>query len=587
MVNGVIKRSDSSRVRLRIISIFFFVVTVWIVVRLFVLQIVQHDAYAFFALNSHEIYQKIHAERGKIFFKDSRTGKEYPAAINKTFYLVHAVPREMAAEEIPSTTQKIIALLGYTDEEKKQGVINRLNKKTSAYQVVDRKVPEEVYEKIQEARLKGVYGTPQEYRYYPEEHLASNVLGFCSVDERGTSVGHYGLEEYWNNKLAGNPGYIAGERGRLGSWITLAGRKVVTAENGADLVLTIDRALQSQACRILEENRQKYSAEHASLVLMNPATGAVLAMCSFPDFDPNNYAAAPSLDAYNNQAIYGSYEPGSVFKTFTMAAGIDLGLISPGTTFTDPCKRVINGFTVRNADGKCYGEQTMTGVLENSINTGVVWVEEKLGNTRFKDYIEKFGFGQKTGITVNTEVAGDISSLSKKGQIFGANGSFGQGLTATPLQLAVAYSAVANGGKLLKPYLVEEVRYASGKVEKTVPQLVEQILSPRTTELLKGMLTSVIERHSKGARLPGYYLAGKTGTAQIASRGGYSATDTNHTFAGFGPVDKENPFVLVVTFNKPARRWAEDTASPVFKQIMKFVLDYYEVPKEKNSTASH
>ena len=223
----------------------------------------------------------------------------------------------------------------------------------------------------------------------------------------------------------------------------------------------------------------------------------------------------------------------------------------------------------------------MTGVLENSINTGVIWVEEKMGNPAFLNFVEKFGFGKKTGIALNSESAGDVSALEKKGQIFGAVGSFGQGITATPLQLAVAYSALANGGNLLKPYIVQEIRYPDGRVEKTAPKVTEEVISPRTSKLISGMLASVVDHgQAKYGAVKGYFVAGKTGTAQIAGKGGYSQNDTNHTFAGFAPAD--NPkFVLIVRYEKPQRAWADSTAAPTFADMAKFVLEYYNIPKER------
>ena len=562
--------------RIRYVAVFFLILAGWIVVRLFVLQIVQHKYYALFALNAHEIYRKLHPERGQVFFQDTRTKQEYPAAVNKEFYIVYAVPKEMPPSEVATTTAQIIRILDIQDEDQKKGLEQKFAKTDSVYAPVAKKIPEEKVIALREAKLKGIYITPQTYRYYPEERLAASVLGFTGSDNDGNMVGRYGIEGYWEKELVGKGGLLAGERGALGSWIATAGRTTIAPENGVDLLLTIDRALEYKACERLREGLVEYKAKSAALVLMDPMTGAVLAMCSLPDFDPNNYSKVKDIAAFNNTSIFTSYEPGSVFKPITMAAGLDLGLVSPTTVFTDPCDIVINGYHVRNAERKCYGEQTMTQVLEKSINTGMVWVEERVGGDRFREYAQKFGFGNKTGVNLNTEAAGDISSLDKKGQIFGANGSFGQGLTATPLQLAAAYAAIANEGKLPKPYIVEEVRYANGKKERTLPSVAEQVVSPRAAKLLSGMLVSVVENHYHAAKIKNYYVAGKTGTAQIAERGAYSIDRTNHTFAGFAPADHPR-FVLIVKYEEPEQHWAEQTALPVFRDVMKFALDYYGV----------
>jgi cell division protein FtsI/penicillin-binding protein 2 len=303
-------------------------------------------------------------------------------------------------------------------------------------------------------------------------------------------------------------------------------------------------------------------------------------MCSLPDFNPNDYADVKDVSQYNNTTIFTPYEPGSVFKSIAMSAGVDLGLVSPNTTFTDPCVRVFNGFEIHNAMNKCYGVQTMTQVLENSINTGMMFVADKLGNKRLSDYVKKYGFGQKTGIELGPEAAGDVSSLDKKGQIYAAVGSFGQGLTATPIQLAAAYSAIANQGILPKPYIISEIRYADGKREITTPKLSEPVISARTAKLLSSMLVSVVDNHYRAAKIPGYYVAAKSGTAQIAERGKYSEERTNHTFAGFAPAT--NPqFVLVVKYEEPERKWAEQSALPTFRNLLAFALQYYAVPNDR------
>lgn len=572
-------KTASPEGRLQLIAAFFLIVAVLIIARLFILQVIDHDYYTLFAQNSHEMYQKLHAHRGAIYWQDTRSHQEFPAAVNRDYDLVYAVPREISPGAVASTTDKLMALLGTTADTDRQNIIEHLSAEKSYYAPLFKKVSSTLAATIKEARLPGIYTTPQEYRFYPEDGLGGNVLGFVGSDVSGNLVGRYGLEQYWEQKIAGRGGFVEGVKGALGSWISLSDRRLIAPTDGADLVLTLDRTLEYTACARLAQGLKDYNAKSASLILMNPKTGAILAMCSLPDFDPNNYSTVTDQAAFNNTGIFTLYEPGSVFKPFGLGAGLDLSLVSPNTTFTDPCVRVINGYTIRNAQQKCYGAQTMTGVLENSINTGMIWVEEKLGHDRFRDYVEKFGFGKRTGITLSGEVAGDISSLEKKGPIFGAVGSFGQGLTVTPLQIVTAYAAIANNGKLPKPFIVQEVRYANGKIEKTSPESTEQVLTPHAAQMLSAMLTSVVENHYTRAKIPGYYVAGKTGTAQIPGPGGYTE-DTNHTFAGFAPAT-DPQLVLLVKFEKPDKRWAEQTALYVFKDVLSFALDYYNLPHDK------
>ena len=572
------KETDNS---LRIISILVLLFAVIIIARLFILQVSEHQYYSDLALDNHEIYKQLYPRRGSILLQDTRDKtKQYPAAVNRQYYLLYAVPRDIPQDQISSTTNFLAGILNFTPEEKNT-LLAKLSKSADPYEPVAKKISEELKNQIETEKLKGINTLGQEFRYYPEGNLAANVLGFTGQNQNGDLSGRYGIEGFWDKSLTGTSGFLAGEQGALGGLIPMADRTLKQAEDGTNLLLTIDRNLQYKACERLREGYEKYEAKSGALILMDPKTGAILAMCSLPDFDPNNYSDVKDVGVYNNTSIFTPYEPGSVFKSIIMAAGLDLGLVGPFTTYTDTGERIINGHKIRNALDKKYGLATMTNVLESSINTGMIWVEEKIGQSLFKEYVEKFGFGKKTGIGLDTEAAGDIASLSKSAEIYDAVGSFGQGFTATPLQLVTAYAALANGGKMPKPYIVDEVRHANGMIEKTEPQ-TEVVISPNTDKLITGMRISVIEHgHSQAEKLPNYYIAGKTGTAQIASRGEYSADVTNHTFIGYFPAT--NPkLVLLVKYEAPQANWAESTAAPVFKDVAKFSLDYYGIPGDKN-----
>src|SRR3989344_2961501 len=565
---------------LRAASVLTLLMALVIMARLFVLQAVERKYYSALALDSHEIYEQLYPRRGSIFLQDTRvTAKEYPAAVNRQYYTLYAVPRDIPPDKISSTTDFLAGILNYTPEEKNI-LLAKLSKSGDPYEPLAKKISEDLKNQIQSANLPGINMAAQEFRYYPEGNLAANVLGFIGQDKNGDLSGRYGIEGVWETSLTGKSGFLAAERGALGSLIPLADRTLKHAEDGADLLLTIDRNLQYKACERLREGFEKYQAKSGALILMNPKTGAILSMCSLPDFDPNNYSNVKDVSVYNNTAIFTPYEPGSVFKPLIMSAALDLGLVNPFTTYTDPGERIINGRKIHNALNKIYGLVNMTNVLESSINTGMIWVGEKIGQNRFKEYVEKFGFGKKTGISLDTEAAGEISSLSKSAEIYNAVGSFGQGLTATPLQLITAYAALANGGRMPKPYIVDEVRRPNGQIEKTEPQ-TEVVISPNADKLITAMLISVVERGgSKIAKLNDYYVAAKTGTAQIAKGGGYAADETNHTFVGYFPAS-DPKLVLLVKYEIPQANWAEATAAPVFKDVATFALNYYGIPGDK------
>lgn len=568
--------------RLRFLYSMLLIGAVLLCIRLGMLMVVNHDYYVARAASLHEVYVELFPRRGEVYVQDSRSKEEYPLAMNRDYFTVFADTTKIRDDETAEALAETLAeIFGY-DDEKKLAVFLQLNKRTDPYEPLEQRIDEAVVRHIQEKKLPGIHFARKAYRVYPEGRFAAPVIGFVGKDDAGNDIGSYGIEGYWQRELAGKLGFFEGERSAGGFRIPIVGSIKQEQEDGADMLLTIDRTLQYQACRMLEEGMAQYGASGAALVILEPKTGAIRAMCSFPDFDPNTYNQVPSIDRYNNKTIFEPYEPGSIFKPIAMAAALNEELVNPSTPFYDP------GFTdkyctkpIRNADGGVYEQTTMTGVLENSINTGMVKVAELLGKKRFKTYIEAFGFGVKTGVGLNTEVSGNISTLSENSDdtldCYTATASFGQGITATPLQMVAAFGAIANGGVLMKPYIVEEVRYSSGKIERYTPTILKEVISRRAATLLSGMLVTVIDSGQAGrAAVPGYYVAGKTGTAQIAGRGGYTE-ETNHSFVGFAPVD-DPAFVMLVKYEKPAPRFSSLSAAPTFGRIAAFVLQYYGVP---------
>ena len=356
------------------------------------------------------------------------------------------------------------------------------------------------------------------------------------------------------------------------------------ATDGSDLVLTIDRTVQYIVCEKLKASVSRHGADAGTAIVMDPQTGAVMAMCSSPDFDPNVYNQVTDVSVFNNPAVFGQYEPGSVMKPITIAAAIDQGAVTPATTYEDTGSVEIAGFTIKNSDEEAHGTQTMTEVLEKSLNTGAIFAAQAVGKDVFRSYLERFGLGIKTGIEFSPESPGDISSLKRRGEIYVATASFGQGVTATPMQMLAAFAALANDGKLMRPYIVAEIRRSDGGLEKTEPRLVRQAIGERTATLLGGMLTNVVENgHGKRAGVAGYYVAGKTGTAQVSNPNGpgYLEGVTIGTFIGFAPV-ADPAFAMIVRIDHPRDvRFAESTHAPLFGEISAFLLQYLQIPPER------
>jgi len=431
--------------------------------------------------------------------------------------------------------------------------------------------------------IKGLGFSEKAYRFYPEGNVGANLLGFVGFvgdQERG----RYGLEEYFDQELYGRSGSIKVERDAKGQAIIINDREYLKPENGADLILTINHSIQFMACQKLNEAVIKYGADGGSVIIMEPQTGAILAMCSNPDYDGNNYQNVENIQDFTNPAVFSQYEPGSIFKVLTMAMALDQGKVTPQTTYDDTGRVEIVDYKIENSDHQANGLQTMTEVLEKSLNTGAIFAMRQVGPDMFSDYVKAFGFGEKTGLELTGESKGDIKNLLNKPihELYAATASFGQGLSVTPIQMVSAFSAIANKGVLMKPHLVKEIVKPDGSKIETKPQMIRQVISEKVATMLGGMMVNVVENgHGKRAAAKGYYVGGKTGTAQVASRGGYEKNINIGSFAGFAPVD-DPKFVMLVRIDRPRNvEWAESSAAPLFGQLAEYMLNYWQVPKTR------
>jgi cell division protein FtsI (penicillin-binding protein 3)/stage V sporulation protein D (sporulation-specific penicillin-binding protein) len=387
-----------------------------------------------------------------------------------------------------------------------------------------------------------------------------------------------------DKELAGMPGELVAEHDPSGAQIFGTTMNEKPAQDGVNLILTVDKTIQFQAQSVLADMVSKNGADSGDIIIMNPKTGAILAIASYPDFDPNNFGKVTDPSVFNSQSVTGSYEPGSTFKAITMAAAIDGGKITPDTTYTDTGKVAVDNYVIKNAEGPPRGLQTMTQVLDWSLNTGAIFAENQLGNPDFLKYVKAFGFGQYTGIELS-EAKGDISGITKGNVAVNFDtASFGQGILVTPLQMVEAYGALANGGKMMKPYIVQSKIYPDGAIKNTQPESVGQVVSAQTAATVDAMLVDVVENgFGKQAKVPGYYMAGKTGTAQVAVNGKYLANDNIGSFIGFGPV--ENPqFVMLVRVDHPRdASFAESTAVPPWGKLAQFILNYMQIPPSRTA----
>ncbi|MFH0853230.1 MAG: penicillin-binding protein 2 [bacterium] len=572
----VIRKQSKSRNpdRITVLVVLLFGFSSLLLIRLFTLQVLAHGFYEILAAGQYEISQKLMPVRGEIFAQDRYSGDQlFPLATNMDTYLAYAIPKRVNDAE--KVAEEIAPLL----QVDKEIIMPRLSKSEDLYEPLQHDISEETKLAVEGLNFDGIEFARESKRYYPENNIGSHILGFVGNDGN-EKVGQYGLEQFYQSELAGEVGFLQAERDAAGRWITVGDKLLEEAKDGDDLILTIDRTVQYTVCSKLSESVQKHGAEDGAAIVMDPNTGAIIAMCGYPDFDPNNYGEVEDLDSFINTAIT-SYEPGSIFKSITMAAALDTGAITPNTTYVDEGSVQISKYTIKNSDGKAYRQQTMTQVLEKSLNTGAIFAVQQTGNDVFYDYVKKFGFGEATGVELGSESAGNLGELSSGKDIYAATASFGQGITVTPLQMAAAFSAIANGGTLYQPYIVDEIVKPNDFRIKTEPKSHGQVISQNTSTTLSAMLVNVVKNgHGQRAGVPGYYIAGKTGTAQMPSTNG-SGYDPNRTigsFIGFGPVG-DPKFVIITKIVDPKDvRFAESTAAPLFGEIAQFLLNYYEIP---------
>jgi cell division protein FtsI/penicillin-binding protein 2 len=593
----------SKNIRLNILAVIIFIFGGIIIFRLFSLQILNHDFYSAMAAGQHEISESLLPERGKILIQEiGDSSTLYPLATNQSLYQVYVEPNKVEnSEELSEKLTDIfftrseieikegdtpeILEAKYKEEREKvfQEILSKVGKGNDPYEPLRKGVSENTVSSIKALNVSGIGFIKESARFYPEKNIGSHFLGFLGT-KNDEKIGQYGLEGYFETELAGKKGYIESEKDVAGRWIPISGRSWEKAENGTDLVLTIDRNIQFFACEKLREAVAKHQADGGSVIIMDPKTGAIWAMCSHPDFDPNDYSKISDINIFNNPAIFYQYEPGSIFKAITIAAALDLDKITPTTTYNDEGFLKIGGYTIRNSDLKAHGIQTMTQVLDESLNTGVVFALNKMGIEAFRKYVNDFGFGVMTGIELNYEASGNVKSLENKGEIWGATASFGQGISVTPIQMVSAFGALANNGKLMKPYIIDRMEKNTGEIINTSPKVVQQVISGRAATLLGGMLVSVVENgHGKRAGVSGYYVAGKTGTAQVPKKDGvgYEQDVTIGSFIGFAPVE-DPKFVMLTKIDHPRDViWAESSAAPLFGEIAQYVLNYLRVPPNR------
>lgn len=520
-------------------------------------------------------FRTFYPERGEIYDRQGHL-----LAGNRTVYEVGVSLNEM--EDPESLAYILGTYLGLTFEE----VFNQLTDSPETWQYVviqdyvDANTVAALQQLIQQTedagdfRLTGISFKPHFQRSYPENALASNILGFVTRDGRG----YFGIEEKYNDLLAGNPVQV---------WVPSDPNKateIPRVPNGTTLVLTVNRDLQSRVESILDQSLYEYGAQNGAIVVMNPRNGEILAMATTPRMDLNNYNIYFSLfdnGSQYNRPIGMAYEPGSVVKVLTMAAALDSGTVTPATTYIDTGSIQVGGITIQNWNRDSWGQQDMVGCLQHSLNVCMAWLSTQMGPQAFYGYMERFGLGHPTGVDLAGEAMGRLKVPGDSDWYnvdLGTN-AFGQGVTVTPLQMLMAVSAIANEGKMVTPHVLYSM-LRDGHQYNVPSQYAGSPISAQTARTLNDMLTISLEQESSNALLPGYRVAGKTGTAQIPTDFGYDPSSTNVSFIGWGPVD-DPQFMIYVWLQKPTSSiWSSETAAPVFAEVAQETVILLNIPPD-------
>ena len=549
--------------KIRIVFFFFLILFLAIVIKLFFLQVITPSS-----LNtSNRSFNIIKSERGLIYDRNM-----LPLVLNQNKYKIYAEPKKIKDKNI---LIKTLSEIFQIDEATLEARIDDSKDWVSITSGINK----EDKVKVEHYKFKGIGFEDEPQRFYPEASLSAHLLGFVGKNKDGNNLGYFGIEGYYNKDLSGLPGIIKTEKDLLGRYIFIGNQKKINAENGRNLVLTIDKSIQEIAKVKLQEGLDKYQAKDGCVIIANPSNMEILAMVCLPDYDLEKYYDF-SNESFTNNAISLVYEPGSTFKPLVMAAALEEKKIKPQNTFNEKGPVKFGEYTIRTWNNKYEGRISITRILEKSSNTGMVFIGEKLGNSNLIKYLRKFGLESLTGIDLQGEAKTYLKANNQWYPIDYATATFGQGIALTPIQMITAFSSLINGGDLLQPHIVKKI-LIDGKEKVISKNIIRKTISIKTSEEIRKMLYSTVENGEyKWTKPEGYKIGGKTGTAQIPIAGKYEATKTIASFIGFAPVNNPKFIALVILREPKTSIYGSETAAPIFFDIAKDLFVYYNIGPE-------
>jgi len=567
-----VRASQDLEPRSRILTLMAVVLAAYLVLfgRLVYWQAWRHADMVKLAASYHNDTVTLPAVRGRIVDRNGAL-----LASNTAVYSVFASPDQISAKDRQMIGDQLGPVLGMTSDD----VVVKLAT-TKKFVYLARRVSATVAHELDSMQLPGIGKIAETQRTYvdgamPGTSLAANLLGF--TNDAGT--GNYGVEGYYNRILGGQVGFEATVRDLANRPIVLSDRQRRDPVNGMTLQLSLDSTIQVVAERALADGVQKYQAESSSLMIMEPNTGRIVAWADVPTYNANQFATT-STSQFIDPLVSSLYEPGSVMKVVTLAGALDDHAITPDYRFNETGTAVVGGFAIHNWDNRAHGMVTMTQVLENSLNVGAIRAQQMEGTDRFFQYLRQFGIGAPTGVDLAAETAAPLGDLARWKASELATASFGQGIDATPIEMLSAVNAIATGGKLVWPHVVDAVIDGQGVSHPVHPRIVRQVVTPHAAQQMQQMMVSVVE-HGSGfaARIDGFknLIAGKTGTASIPENGGYSKQDTIGSFIGFLPTDHPR-FIMMVIVRKPKVLFeGAYVAGPIFKTVASALITQWQI----------
>ncbi len=567
-----------SKDRIDFILLMWLVVVLVIIGRAFYVQVVKHSYYTALADKQYIAETPLNFSRGNIYYS-SYKGAIVPAAQLRTTYRIAIDPTQITNKE--ELYKKITQVLPLSEED----FMAKAGKENDPYEEIAKDISQEKITELKLKKIKGLTYVKDNKRSYPQEGVGAKIIGFVGSD--GVKVkGQYGLERYYDDVLTrATTNITVNFFAELFSDIEKTFISNKDKQEG-DIVLTVDAEAERVLHATLVETKLAWGSDTIGGIIMDPKTGRIIAMDALPSYNPNKFAEVKDVNSFINQNISGVYEMGSIIKPITMAAALDAGVVEEGvTTYNDTGFRDLNGYKVRNFDSKPRGPGTsMQMILDKSLNIGIVFLVEQLGNKQFQAYFKNFGIGSETGIDLPTEASGLTKNLESNVLVDNATAGFGQGIAITPIQTIRALAVLGNGGKLVSPHIVDSIIYQNGDIKKMAHDETQQIISAKTSETISRMLVHVVDYALKDGnyKMDRYAIAAKTGTAQMVKPGGgYYEDRYLHSFFGYFPAYDPKFIIFLFHTHPKGAEYASATLTDPFFKLVKFLISYYEIPPDR------